>query len=254
MQTLIDVERLSATSSKMILSLLLATGVVGNIAYAESVAVPKSPAVNSVVNPDAEDDPNDPILPVFEKADEVMDTIIVRGDRWVNPSNTDLRNLLDRSPNGYGVTDVRLSEMAREEKLRICGNIARVFSFYQCSAVAGGPPTDASSMPFDYLSYGSYLAWQDIALQFARDVYDAKYPGPNGNFDAATIAYRGSLERCNPIVACVRDVQRFFGLSSVSRTGINGSDAGKVVSKFGNAFVCSLVTQQQNRFRCSSGT
>jgi hypothetical protein len=282
MQTLKRTKTSAAVSVKYVLT-LLTVGLISTVAHAEPAAAPKSPVVNSVVNPDAEEDPNDPILPVYEKADEVMDRIIVTGDRWVNPSNTGFRNFLDRSPNGYGVTEVRLSEMAREEKQRICGNIVKLISFFQCNSSAKGPPTDASSLPFDSGSYSSYIAWQDIALQFARDVYDAKYPGPNGNFDAATNAYRGSLERCNQMLLCIRDVQRFFGVSSVSlpdipgitigpvsitgnvndivnaslgimRGGINSSDAGQVVSKFTNALVCGLVTQQENRFHCNKGT
>jgi hypothetical protein len=250
----------------------LAIGFLGSIALAESTAPPKLPVANSEINPDAEVDPNDPILPVYEKADVVLDTIIVIGDRWVNPSNTDLRGFLNRSPNGYGVRELRASEIPRNEKNRICTNIKAIQTILKCSTAARSSPNSVNDLyiPEDY---STRTFWDSTIRDFATSLYRNPPPTLAARESATSDVFRAAAATCNQESRCVREVYRYFGVSTVSLPDIpiignindfinqylsltpsgsrfENSEMGRVVDSYGKAQYCEALNAESSRNRC----
>jgi hypothetical protein len=285
MQTLIGVKRILVASGKIVLSMLLATGFMNNAAYADSKAPPKSPVTNSVVNPNAEEDINDPLVdwsvyvPPSElgaKADEIMDRFVVTADRWVNPSIDGIRDILRLAPNAYGVFDPRSPE-GRSERQRVCNNLKSLSNALKCNSARNGPPDSFYDFNIDTVYYSTWALWQDVVTRFGQSVFANQLPAsPNvyrNPLDLFTEAFRESVSRCNTETRCIRQVYQFFGATSISlpdlpyignindyvndylrvtpfANSLPNSAAGIIMQQYGNSTICQRLADDQRQKGC----
>jgi hypothetical protein len=286
MQTLKRTKTSAAVSVKSVLT-LLTVGLIGTVAYAEPAAAPKSPVVNSVVNPDAEEDPNDPLVdwsvyvPPSElgaKADEVMDRIIVTGDRWVNPSLSGIRDILRLPAVGSSTFDPRSPE-GRSERQRVCGNLMSLSNALKCKSARNSPPESFYSLDVDTSYYTTWALWQDIVTRFAQSIFENQLPAsPNAYrnpLDIFTEAFREAVSKCNGETRCIRQVYQFFGATSTSlpdlpyignindivndylrntpfANSLPNSAAGQIMQQYGNSTICQKLADDQRQKGCKS--
>jgi hypothetical protein len=243
------------------------------------------PVVNSEINPEAEVDPNDPLVDwsvyvprseLGEKADAVLDTIIVIGDRWVNPSPSDIRGFLRGAPSGLNTRDMPEKEVGQERR-RICTNLAAVRTILKCSTASAASPTSSNDFNVNTDRYTTYGLWQDVVFRFAQSVFENQMPAsPNpyrSPIDLFTEAFRESVSRCNTEARCIRQVYDYFGAASIAlpdlpfignindvvneylqRTpfgrSLPDSPAGNLLDKYGNNTYCQRLADQQKQMGC----
>jgi hypothetical protein len=285
MQTLINVKRMAAASVTILSSMLLTAGLVGSAAYAESPTPPKLPVANSVVNPDAEEDPNDPLVdwsvyvPPTElgaKADARLDTITVTADRWINPQFMDIRNFLRAAPGGSSTFDPRSPE-GRSERQRVCSNLKALSTALKCGSARNSPPDSFYDLNIDTVYYSTWALWQDVVTRFGQSVFANQLPAnPNpyrNPLDLFTEAFRESVSKCNTETRCIRQVYQFFGATSISlpdlpyignindyvndylrvtpfANSLPNSAAGNILQQYGNSTICQKVADDQRQKGC----
>jgi hypothetical protein len=217
-----------------------------------------------------------PLSQLGSKADQVMDRIIVTGDRWINPQFTDIRNFLRGAPNGSSTPS---PSEARPERLRVCTNLAALSKILKCNSVEKEPPRDASYLNIDQSQYSTWLLWQDTIVNLARSIFENQLPAsPTPYRDPLNItseAFREAVGKCNTESRCIRQVYQYFGAAATSLPDVpfignindivnsylqatplapvlGNSPAGTILQRYGNNTICGRIVDDQKQKGCKT--
>lgn len=212
-----------------------------------------------------------PLSELGSKADQVMDRIIVTGDRWINPQFTDIRNFLRGAPNGSNTPE------PTSERRRVCSNFAAVSAIAKCNSVQKAPPDNINQLDINFSEYTTWLLWQDTVLNFARGIFENQLPvNPNPYRDPINIAseaFREAVGKCNTESRCIRQVYQYFGAATTSLPDVpfignindivNGylgaiglppslgnSPAGTILQRYGNNTFCQILSRDASQRGC----